>query len=280
MRKRDMAVQKRVVSILFIQLLLHVVLNPNRASGAGLRTGFYDETCPDAEAIAFETLRKAVSKDRTVAAAVLRLHYHDCFVRGCEASVLLDGAKKGDAEKDASVNFQLKRTDGPFWKVETGHRDGRVSLSTEADESMPFSFFNITRLKQNFASKGLTKKDLLYNFTGRGDAEPSLDPTYASELRKKCKPDGAGAGIELDRKSSRTFDTHFYEGVTQTRGLLISDAALLDDSATRAYVERQSSYGVGASFGRDFGESMVRMGGIGVLTGNQGEIRKRCGFVN
>ncbi|CAL1363122.1 unnamed protein product [Linum trigynum] len=88
------------------------------------------------------------------------------------------------------------------------------------------------------------------------------------------------SALSSTEKSSRTFDTHFYQGVTQNRGLLISDAALLDDPATRAYVKRQSTYGVGSSFGRDFGESMVRMGGIGVLTGNQGEIRKRCAFVN
>ncbi|CAI0625656.1 unnamed protein product [Linum tenue] len=190
-----MAVQTRVVSIFFIQLVLLAVSGLNRANGAGLRTGYYDESCPDAETIALKTIRKAISKDVTLAAALLRLHFHDCFVRGCEASVLLDAAEEGDAEKDASPNFSLRGYDviddvksaiekscpgvvscadilalaardavrltgGSFWKAETGRRDGRISLSKEADENLPSSNFNIAQLKQNFASKGLTKKDL------------------------------------------------------------------------------------------------------------------------
>ncbi|CAI0625700.1 unnamed protein product [Linum tenue] len=333
---REMAVQTRVVSIFFIQLVLLAVSGPNRVDGAGLRTGYYDESCPDAETIALKTIRKAISKDVTVAAALLRLHFHDCFVRGCEASVLLDAAEEGDAEKDASPNFSLRGYDviddvksaietscpgvvscadilalaardavrltgGSFWKAETGRRDGRISLSKEADENLPSSNFNIAQLKQNFASKGLTKKDLavlsgahtigvtscfvindrLYNFTGRSDTDPALDPTFASELKKKCKPGGGGPVLELDQGSSKISDAHFYKAVKQNRGLLVSDAALLNDHVTRAYVNRQStSAAAGATFGRDFGESMEKMGRIGVLTGNEGEIRKRCAFVN
>ncbi|CAI0625655.1 unnamed protein product [Linum tenue] len=324
-----MAVQTRVVSIFFIQLVLLAVSGLNRANGAGLRTGYYDESCPDAETIALKTIRKAISKDVTLAAALLRLHFHDCFVRGCEASVLLDAAEEGDAEKDASPNFSLRGYDviddvksaiekscpgvvscadilalaardavrltgGSFWKAETGRRDGRISLSKEADENLPSSNFNIAQLKQNFASKGLTKKDLavlsgnnnsnndrLYNFTGRSDTDPALDPTFASELKKKCKPGGGGPFLELDQGSSTISDAHFYKAVRQNRGLLTTDAALLNDHVTRAYVNRQStSAAAGATFGRDFGESMVKMGEIGVLTGNEGEIRKRCAFVN
>ncbi|CAI0625652.1 unnamed protein product [Linum tenue] len=324
-----MAVQTRVVSIFFIQLVLLAVSGLNRANGAGLRTGYYDESCPDAETIALKTIRKAISKDVTLAAALLRLHFHDCFVRGCEASVLLDAAEEGDAEKDASPNFSLRGYDviddvksaiekscpgvvscadilalaardavrltgGSFWKAETGRRDGRISLSKEADENLPSSNFNIAQLKQNFASKGLTKKDLAvlsgahtigvascFNFTGRSDTDPALDPTFASELKKKCKPGGGGPFLELDQGSSTISDAHFYKAVRQNRGLLTTDAALLNDHVTRAYVNRQStSAAAGATFGRDFGESMVKMGEIGVLTGNEGEIRKRCAFVN
>ncbi|CAI0625713.1 unnamed protein product [Linum tenue] len=322
-----MAVQKRVVSIFLIQLVLLAVSGFNRVNGAGLRTGYYDESCPDAETIALKTIRKAISKDVTLAAALLRLHFHDCFVRGCEASVLLNATKEGGAEKDGFLNLSLRGFDviddvksaiekscpgvvscadilalaardavqltgGLFWKVETGRRDGRISLSKEIDANLPFSNFNITQLKQNFASKGLTKKDLvvlsgcftintrLYNFTGRSDTDPALDPTFASELKKKCKPGGILPVFELDQGSSTISDAQFYKAVRQNRGLLISDAALLDDHATRAYVKRQSKSAAGATFGRDFGKSMEKMGRIGVLTGSEGEIRQRCAFVN
>ncbi|CAI0549677.1 unnamed protein product [Linum tenue] len=284
-----MAVQTRVVSIFFIQLVLLAVSGLNRVSGAGLQTGFYDESCPEAETIALKTIRQAISKDGTIAAALLRLHFHDCFVRGCEASVLLDAAEEGDAEKDASSNLSLRGYDviddvksaiekscpgvvscadilalaardavrltgGSSWKVETGRRDGRISLSKEADENLPSSNFNIAQLKQNFVFKGLTKKDLvvlsgahtigvtsclvindrLYNFT-------ALDPTFASELKKKCKPGGGGPVLELDQGSSTISDAHFYKAVRQNRGLLTSDAALLNDPLTLAYVKRQST---------------------------------------
>ncbi|CAI0449272.1 unnamed protein product [Linum tenue] len=324
-----MAVQTRVVSIFFIQLVLLAVSGLNRVSGAGLQTGFYDESCPEAETIALKTIRQAISKDGIVAAALLRLHFHDCFVRGCEASVLLDAAEEGDAEKDASSNFSLRGYDvvddvksaiekscpgvvscadilalaardavrltgGSSWKVETGRRDGRISLSKEADENLPSSNFNIAQLKQNFAFKGLTKKDLVvlsagahtigvtscFVINGRSDTDPALDPTFASELKKKCKPGGGGPVLELDQGSSTVSDAHFYKAVRQNRGLLTSDAALLNDPLTRAYVKRQSTSPVKATFGKDFGKSMVKMGGIGVLTGNEGEIRKRCAFVN
>ncbi|CAI0625684.1 unnamed protein product [Linum tenue] len=331
-----MAVQKRVLSIFLIQLVLLAVSGLNRVDGAGLRTGYYDESCPDAETRALKTIRKAISKDVTVAAALLRLHFHDCFVRGCEASVLLNATKEGGAEKDGFLNLSLRgfdviddvksaiekscpgvvscadilalaardavqfQTGGLFWKVETGRRDGRISLSKEIDANLPFSNFNITQLKQNFASKGLTKKDLvvlsgahtigsascltintrLYNFTGRSDTDPALDPTFASELKKKCKPGGILPVFELDQGSSTISDAHFYKAVRQNRGLLISDAALLDDHATRAYVKRQSTSAAGATFGRDFGKSMEKMGRIGVLTGSEGEIRQRCALVN
>ncbi|KAF0935830.1 hypothetical protein E2562_036353 [Oryza meyeriana var. granulata] len=86
---------------------------------AQLRMGFYDESCPAAERIVGEYVRQHVRRVPTVAAALLRLHYHDCFVRGCDASILLNstgaGAGHGDggsvAEKDAAPNQTLRGFD-------------------------------------------------------------------------------------------------------------------------------------------------------------------------
>ena len=49
---------------------------------------------------------------------------------------------------------------GPFWPVPLGRRDGRVSIASETLTQLPAPFANITQLKANFASKGLSVKDL------------------------------------------------------------------------------------------------------------------------
>jgi len=48
-----------------------------------------------------------------------------------------------------------------MWEVLTGRRDGKVSTSNEALANIPAPFFNLTQLRQSFASKGLTLHDLV-----------------------------------------------------------------------------------------------------------------------
>ncbi|KAL2245753.1 UNVERIFIED_CONTAM: Peroxidase 27 [Sesamum indicum] len=178
---------------------------------------------------------------------------------------------------------------GPFWPVPLGRRDGRVSNSSEALANLPPPSFNITQLKSSFASKGLSTKDLvvlsgshtigtshcssftsrLYNFTGRGDSDPSLDSNYVAQLKRKCSATDTTTLVEMDPGSFKTFDEGYYTLVTKRRGLFTSDSALLDDGETRAYVRRQATF-KGSTFLKDFAKSMVKMGKIGVLTGNQG----------
>ncbi|KAI9177885.1 hypothetical protein LWI28_020303 [Acer negundo] len=188
---------------------------------------------------------------------------------------------------------------GPYWEVLTGRRDGSVSIGSETFGNLPPPFANITLLKQNFAAKGLSVKDLvvlsgghtigtshcssftnrLYNFTGKGITDPSLNPNYAVQLKKKCKPTDTKTLVEMDPGSVRTFDEDYYTLVAKRRGLFQSDAALLDDAETKAYVKFQSATH-GKTFAADFANSMVKLGKIGVLTGKAGQIRKQCAFVN
>ncbi|KAF4391978.1 hypothetical protein F8388_004307 [Cannabis sativa] len=55
---------------------------------AQLKTKFYSSSCPKAEAIVRSTVQSHMKKDPTVAAGLLRLHFHDCFVQeGSSANV-------------------------------------------------------------------------------------------------------------------------------------------------------------------------------------------------
>nr|AFK48674.1 unknown [Lotus japonicus] len=74
----------------------------------GLSWTFYDSSCPKLESIIRKELKKVFDKDIAQAAGLLRLHFHDCFVQGCDASVLLDGSASGPSEKDAPPNLTLR----------------------------------------------------------------------------------------------------------------------------------------------------------------------------
>ncbi|KAM0036571.1 putative peroxidase [Helianthus debilis subsp. tardiflorus] len=61
-----------------------------------------------------------------------------------------------------------------------------------------------------------------------------MDPNYIARLKLKCKQGDQNTLAELDPGSFKTFDDSYYRLVTKRRGLLKSDAALLNDPETRA----------------------------------------------
>lgn len=63
---------------LLIIVNLSLILIP--VAKSQLQSGFYSSTCPKAEATVRSTVETHFKNDPTVAAALLRLHFHDCFV--------------------------------------------------------------------------------------------------------------------------------------------------------------------------------------------------------
>nr|AFK41025.1 unknown [Lotus japonicus] len=303
--------------------------------GGSLREQFYRKSCSQAEQIVKTTIQQHVSSRPELPAKLLRMHFHDCFVRGCDGSVLLNSTAGNTAEKDAIPNLSLSGFDvideikealeakcpkivscadilalaardavsvqfnnEPKWEVLTGRRDGTVSKSSEVLTNIPAPFFTFTQLKQSFESKKLTLHDMvvlsgghtigvghcnlfsnrLYNFTGKGDQDPSLNPTYAEFLKTKCKSlSDTTTTVDMDPNSGTTFDSNYYSILLQNKGMFQSDAALLATKQSKKIVNEL----VGQNkFFTEFGQSMKRMGAIEVLSGTAGEIRRKCSVVN
>ncbi|KAF2297522.1 hypothetical protein GH714_025016 [Hevea brasiliensis] len=75
----------------------------------GLSWTFYNSSCPNVESIIRKQLKKVFKEDIGQAAGLLRLHFHDCFVQGCDGSVLLDGSASGPSEQEAPPNLSLRK---------------------------------------------------------------------------------------------------------------------------------------------------------------------------
>ncbi|GLU07817.1 hypothetical protein SLE2022_247610 [Rubroshorea leprosula] len=159
--------------------------------GQGTRVGFYSSSCPRAESIVSLTVQSHYRSNPTIAPGLLRMHFHDCFVDGCDASILIEGS---DTEKTAIPNLTLRGfeviddakkqieavcpgivscadilalaardavvlTCGVSWLVPTGRRDGRVSLASNVNLISPTE--SIDAQKQKFAAFGLNAQDLV-----------------------------------------------------------------------------------------------------------------------
>ncbi|KAH6785608.1 hypothetical protein C2S51_038063 [Perilla frutescens var. frutescens] len=165
---------------------------------ADLQMNYYAKSCPKAEEIVLDYVKEHIPNAPPLAAALIRMHFHDCFVRGCDASVLLNttASTGNQTEKVAPPNQTLRgfdfidrvkalleaecpgvvscadvislvardavvATGGPFWNVPTGRRDGVISNVSEARAQIPAPFSNFSTLQTDFANKGLHLKDLV-----------------------------------------------------------------------------------------------------------------------
>ncbi|XP_054785504.1 peroxidase 5-like [Prosopis cineraria] len=125
--------------------------------------------------------------------------------------------------------------------------------------------------------------DRLYSFNAAHPQDPSMDPTFVKLLKTKCPSPSSNVGgsdptVALDASTPNRLDNKYYSVVKNRHGLLTSDQTLYESKSTRQMVLNNAKDG--STWAYKFGEAMVRMGSIEVLTGSQGEIRKRCGAIN
>ncbi|KAL2629471.1 hypothetical protein R1flu_014157 [Riccia fluitans] len=293
--------------------------------------GYYSKSCPNAVTIIKKKVTEIVRENKNIAGGLLRLHFHDCFVRGCDASVLLN-SPNSDAEKDALPNAGVLRgfdeidrikaaveaecagvvscadilalaardatvlVGAKSWEVNLGRKDGLISKDTEANAKLPNPLGTFDELVQNFGAVGLSQEEMvvlsgghtigrsscrsveprLYNFSGvAGSTDPSIDPKFAAELKKKCPKNQQGSILSMD-PTKNTFDLLYFKAVLANKGLFESDANLLTSAVGKQLVRKYSK--PGSSFLDDFAAGMRKMSNIG--WGSEGEVRKVCSAVN
>ncbi|GLT36961.1 hypothetical protein SLA2020_113050 [Shorea laevis] len=181
----------------FVGFIISSLLTSSIPTLAQLQLGFYSKSCPKAEKIVQNFVNKHIHNAPSLAATLIRMHFHDCFVMGCDASLLLNSTSEGDdVEKKSIPNLSVRgfdfidrvkslleaecpgivscadiialvardaivATGGPSWRVPTGRRDGSISRKSRALNDIPAPSDNFMKLKTSFANKGLDIKDLV-----------------------------------------------------------------------------------------------------------------------
>lgn len=197
-----------------------------------LSTTFYEDTCPEAEAIIFSWVDRAVSEDPRMAASLLRLHFHDCFVNGCDASVLLDDIEGFVGEKTAGPNLNSLRgfevvdaikseletvcpstvscadilasaardsvlvSGGPGWDVLMGRRDSLGASRDAANNNIPAPNSTVEILVAKFQSAGLTLNDMVA-LSGAHTMGKARCPTFRSRLAGSAHSTGPKVNLEF-----------------------------------------------------------------------------------
>lgn len=174
-----------------------------------------------------------------------------------------------------------------------GRRDATSASLDAANANIPAPTFNKSQLISNFDSQGLSMQDLVVLsgahtlgfarctiFRNRIYNDANIDPDYAASLQSVCPISGDDEVLVSLDDTPTSVDTDYYQGLIQNRGLLGSDQQLFqgDSSDTDNLVQYYSDNP--DNFWSDFGTSMINMGNISPLTGDDGEIRENCRVVN
>ncbi|KAG7011994.1 Peroxidase 4, partial [Cucurbita argyrosperma subsp. argyrosperma] len=180
-----------IISHLFIALSLFAF-----SANAQLSPSFYAKTCPRLEGIVRSGMIKAVNREKRLAASILRLFFHDCFVNGCDGSILLDDSSTFTSEKNAFPNRNSARgfeviddiktqveaackatvscadilalatrdgvalLGGPSWAVPLGRKDSRTASESGANSNLPGPGSDLSTLISMFAAQGLNARDM------------------------------------------------------------------------------------------------------------------------
>ncbi|XP_031373853.1 peroxidase 18-like isoform X3 [Punica granatum] len=202
------------------------------SASAQLAVGFYSLSCPGAEFMVRNTVRSAASSDPSVPGKLLRLLFHDCFVEGCDASILIqgNGTEQSDPANRSLGGFSVinsaKRvleifcpgivscadilalaardavelTGGPAVQIPTGRRDGRISSISNVRPNIVDTGFTMDEMIRIFSSKGLSLEDLVVL-----SGAHTIGSAHCSSFSDRFRQDSTGKLTPIDTSLDRSF---------------------------------------------------------------------------
>ncbi|KAK6917650.1 hem peroxidase [Dillenia turbinata] len=173
-------------------------LNKTTRRPRPLSVHYHAKSCPQIEQLVSSVTSQLFHEVPISGPATIRLFFHDCFVEGCDASILITSKPGSIAEKDAHDNKDLAveafdtinkvktlvenqcpgvvscadilaiaardfvhLAGGPYYQVKKGRWDGRISLASRVGTNIPCANSTMDELLKLFNSKGLTLEGLV-----------------------------------------------------------------------------------------------------------------------
>ncbi|XP_074266417.1 peroxidase 57-like [Silene latifolia] len=257
------------MAILAIAVMLMSLVSQSYAQ---LSVGFYKNKCGayDVESEIYKVVSGFYATDKTIAAALLRMLFHDAYGAG-----------------------------GTYYNVETGRRDATTSSATTG-ANLPGPTIPVSDFVNKMAVRGLSAADTvlllagghtvgiihckfflprLYNFKSTGLPDPSINTTTLSFLKKTCPSGGSNNFVYADQTpgSGLRFDSGYFKAIKMGQGILEIDQRLASDPSTRAIV---NYFATSSDFATLFAGAVNKLTRYGALTGTQGQIRTNCHRVN
>ncbi|KAH6802620.1 Peroxidase superfamily protein [Perilla frutescens var. frutescens] len=297
-----------------------------------VQLNYYKESCPRAEEIIKEQVTNLYNKHGNTAVSWIRNLFHDCVVKSCDASLLLESVNGIESEKTSSRSFGMRNfkyittikdalekecpitvscadivalsardgavlLGGPYIEMKTGRKDSKESYVAQVENSIPNHNDSISLVLSAFQSIGIDTQGTVallgahsvgrvhcINIVHRlyPTVDPTLDPAYADYLKGRCPspyPDpNAVEYARNDRETPMVLDNMYYKNILNHKGLLLVDQQLVSDPNTYPFVEKMASDN--GYFHDQFSKALLILSENNPLTGDQGEIRKDCRFVN
>ncbi|XP_048504160.1 peroxidase 57 [Beta vulgaris subsp. vulgaris] len=276
-----------------------------------LKVGFYTGKCGtnDVEKVIFSIVKAAFNNDRTIVAALLLLQFHDCFVRGCDASILLDGS---NTEKTAwpkhivrgydiidtikailerrcpqvvscadiiviSTRVAIFLAGGVWYDVENGRRDGAISLASEATANLSAgsTTIQVPHTVIEFATNFLTAAQINGVVSTAMDAAVTANQ-YTEGTFIQVQNDVLNYAMSTLTGTQMMTFLSIYTKVVQELGGSQKAKDTLEKSGQQILTESS----LNTQYVSQFVSSMKILGRTGVLAGSEGQIRKNCRRVN